>query len=213
MSHAVKMGVGRIVKPAHLRPADQGREMSLEEFEHASGQEGYRYELIDGRVEVSPEPEIPHDTLIVWIADHLCEYRRDHRDVVGRISQHARVHLPERRPATCPEPDLTVYRIPFLNTVCTQSWRSISPFLVVETISPDNAKKDLERNVELYLEVPTIREYWIVDGRPVADKPKLIVYRRRGQNWQKQIVVPFGETYETKMLPGFKLVVDPHVES
>ena len=41
------------------------------------------------------------------------------------------------------------------------------------------------------------------------DAPDLRVYRRRGKNWQKPIDVP-GGVYETpRLLPGFRLVVDP----
>ena len=211
MNHAVKMGVGRIVKPAHLRPSDQGREMSLEEFEHASGQEGYDYELIDGRVEVSPKPEWPHNELNDWVIKALWSYSLVRAEFINKVTYGARVHLPGRRPASCPEPDVAAFRLtPRRLSIKSRTWHTVSPLLVVEVVSPDNSKKDLERNVGLYLEVPSIREYWIVDGRPDPDEPKLIVYRRRGQKWQKLITVPFGETYETKLLPGFKLLVDPN---
>jgi hypothetical protein len=65
--------------------------------------------------------------------------------------------------------------------------------------------------VELYRLVPSIAEYWIVDPRVDPDKPGLIVYRRRGQNWQKPIRVAFGETYVTRHLPGFDLVMNPYL--
>ncbi len=66
------------------------------------------------------------------------------------------------------------------------------------------------RNVELYLEVPSIREYWIIDPRESADRPTLLVYRRRGPRWQRPITVPFGGVYTTRLLPGFSMIVDPH---
>jgi Uma2 family endonuclease len=82
--------------------------------------------------------------------------------------------------------------------------------LLVEIISEDDPRKDLVRNVELYLETPSVREYWIIDPRPDPDSPILWVYRRRGNRWQKPIEVPAGSTYESpKLLPGFSLLVDP----
>jgi hypothetical protein len=76
--------------------------------------------------------------------------------------------------------------------------------------SQGTADKDLVRNVELYVEVPSIKQYWVLDPRPDPDRPSLRVYRRRGKNWQKPIDVAFGETYQTpRVLPGFALVVDP----
>ena len=68
------------------------------------------------------------------------------------------------------------------------------------------------RNVELYLRVPSIREYWIFDPRQDPDRPTLRVYRRRGSRWQRPVDVAPGETYTTPLLPGFALLLDPHAE-
>ena len=40
-----------------LGPADHGRAMTLDEFDDADYEPGYKYELIDGRLYVSPDPE------------------------------------------------------------------------------------------------------------------------------------------------------------
>lgn len=53
------------------------------------------------------------------------------------------------------------------------------------------------------------RQYWLLDTRESADRPTMRVYRRRGQARQRVLMVGFGETYTTKLLPGFKLVLDP----
>ncbi len=200
----------RIVRSVTLRPSDHGKEMSLDDFEHAAGREGYRYELIDGRIEVSPAAEMPHDDIADWLHNEFCEYRNKHRDIIKKVSGRARIHILGRRLSTCPEPDVAVYdRYPHFVPLRNRSWRLAFPMLVCEVISADTWRKDLERNVVLYLEVPSIREYWVLDTRPDPAQPKLIVYRRRGKRWQKPIEVPFGGTYETKLLPGFKFVVDP----
>jgi Uma2 family endonuclease len=87
-------------------------------------------------------------------------------------------------------------------------WRDVNPILVVEILSPDSAAKDLDRNLDVYLQVPSIREYWIIDPRIDSRRPSMIVYRRRGQRWQRPIHVEAGGTYDTKLLPGFTLVLD-----
>ena len=196
--------------PLRLTPADAGREMSLEAFEHATGKEGWRYELIDGRIEVSPVPDLPHDCVLEWLNERLRAYRDARPDVVNKISTHARVYIPGRRAATCPEPDLAAYRsFPFHLPIQLRRWRDVSPILVVETLS-DDRRKDLDRNVRLYREVPSIREYWILDPHNDADHPTMRVYRRRGRSWQRPIDVSFGATYTTPLLPGFTLIVDPN---
>jgi len=60
----------------------------------------------------------------------------------------------------------------------------------------------------LYFQVPSIWEYWLVDGLEDAERPSLRVHRRRGKRWHI-IDVAAGETYTTKLLPGFELMLDP----
>jgi len=121
------------------------------------------------------------------------------------------VYIHSREHATRPEPDVAAYSdYPHHLPRKQRRWADISPFLVVEIVSEYDPKKDLVRNVELYADVPTIKEYWVIDPRPDPDRPALRVYRRRGKGWQKPIDVPFGGVYESpRTLPGFRLVVDP----
>lgn len=193
----------------YLTPKDQGRPLSLEEFEHAGSQEGYHYELIDGKLEVSPLPNLPHEDLRDWLRDALKDYARQHGEIINYLKAPARVFVPGRRATTAPEPDVAAYHdFPLHLPLRQRNWRDFSPILVAEIISADTADKDLVRNLELYLEVPSIREYWIIDPRVEPDRPSLTVHRRRGQRWQQAIEVASGETYTTRLLPDFALVMD-----
>jgi Uma2 family endonuclease len=194
-----------------LSPADHGRRMTRQDFEAARGQEGYRYELIDGKVYVSPLPNLPHDIILEWLLDALKDYSRARPDIFNYVSPKARVYVPGRDEETNPEPDLAAYHdFPRHLPIREQSWENVSPILVAEVVSEDDPGKDLERNVELYGQVPSIREYWILDPRADADHPSLTVYRRRGRRWQNPVLVAPGETYTTRLLPGLGLLVDPH---
>jgi len=194
----------------YLTPADAGRDMSLEDFERANGEEGWDYELIDGRIEVSPTPELPHDSLLSWLNPRFIDYSRAHPEIINYLSNHPRVYIPNRPAPTCPQPDFAAFQgFPVHLPYRQRRWRDVSPLLVVEIISPDYRKKDLVRNVELYLQSPTIREYWIFDPLADADGWFMRVYRKRGRAWQKPIDVPLGATYTTRLLPDFSLIVDP----
>ena len=192
----------------YLTPKDQGRALSREEFEHADSQEGYHYELIDGKLEVSPLPEMMHDDLQDWLRDKLKDYARHHPEIINLVKEPARVFVPGRQATTAPEPDVAAYRDFPLDLPSRQRrWRDFSPILVVEVLSEDTADKDLVRNRDLYLQVPSIREYWIIDPRDDAEQPSLIVYRRRGQRWQLPIEIAGGDTYTTRLLPDFQLIL------
>jgi Uma2 family endonuclease len=189
--------------------ADHGRPVELDEFEMAEFEEGYKYELIDGRLYVAPAANEPEDWNQGWIYDVLRDYSRKHPEVINRVSFGARVFLPGREETTCPQPDVSAYRgYPVGRPRRRYNWRDVSPILVVEVLYDADPHKDLVRNVELYLQVPSIREYWIVDARRDPDEPTLIVHRRRGKKWVRS-EYSYGETYETKLLPGFSLRIDP----
>jgi Uma2 family endonuclease len=196
----------------YLTPADHGRAMSYDEFIHSAAQEGYRYELIEGKVVVSPIPNMPHEELLDWLVGKLDAYIHARPDIVNHLKAPARIFVPDAEEVTAPEPDIAVYRdFPLHLPLRERRWEDVSPVLVVEILSEDTAEKDTERNVGLYLRVHSVREYWILDPLADPDRPSLTVHRRRGQRWQRPIMVPAGGSYTTPLLPGFTLLLDPHV--
>jgi Uma2 family endonuclease len=194
-----------------LTPKDHGREIDPDEFDDAEGREGYHYELIDGRVYVSPVPNAPQHDLEMWLYGKFFFYSQEHPEVINHVANKSRIYIKGGPKATRPEPDLSLYQdYPLHLPRRARRWQDVNPILVVEVLSKKRPEKDLVRNVELYLEVSSIKEYWILDPRIDPDRPSLLVYRRRGKSWQKPIEVPFGGTYQTpRVLPGFSLVVDP----
>jgi Uma2 family endonuclease len=190
----------------YLTPKDHGRPLSLEVFERAGGQEGYHYELIDGILEVSPLPDLPHEDLRDWLRDALNDYAKKHPEVINYVKAPARVFVPGRTATTAPEPDVAAYHnFPLDLPRVQRRWQDYSPVLVAEILSEDTADKDLVRNLALYLQVPSIREYWVIDPRRDADHPSLTVHRRRGRRWQNAIEVAAATPYATRLLPGFEL--------
>ena len=198
----------------YLTPADHGRALSWDEFESADAQEGYRYEMIEGRVFVSPAANPPHNAFEKWLERSLYAYAQEHPEVLQFVAGPARVFLPDREEGiTAPEPDVACYAEyaadPYASDV---DWRDYSPILVIEVVSADTADKDLVRNRRLYLQVPSIQEYWILDPREGVEGLTMLVYRRRGRRWSACVTIAAGETYTTPMLPGFSLVLNPHAE-
>jgi Uma2 family endonuclease len=200
MSTALKLG-----------QEDHGRALTMAEYEAAEYDSGHKYELIEGRLYVSPLPNMPHASLILWLQKKLILYSMAHPAVINEVSPFSRVFLPGEPEETCPEPDLTAYAdFPHHLPIAERDWREYSPVLAVEFVSEDDPDKDLVRNVRLYREVPRIREYWIFDPRENADQPSLLVYRRGKRGWQRPIRIPGGGTYTTPLLPGFSLLLDGH---
>jgi Uma2 family endonuclease len=198
-----------VTRTAKLGRLDHGRPMTFEEYLAGDYQEGYRYELIDGRLYVSPEANLPENWVHDWVRDQLKAYARVNPRAINHVCGPGRVFIPSLPGITTPEPDVLAYRsFPRRRRKRDLRWEDVSPILVAEVLSADDPHKDLVRNVALYLRVPSIKEYWILDGREDADFPTMLAYRRRGRRWQEPITVGPNETYTTPLLPGFARTLD-----
>jgi len=189
--------------------ADHGKPVRVSDFEAAEFEEGYKYEIIEGRLYVSPEALEPENRLELWLLRKLWDFADEHPEIINHVSNKARVVLPGSRRRTTPEPDLAAYaEYPLDEPLGQIKWDDVSPILVAEVLYAADPYKDLVRNVNLFLRVPSIREYWILDARDSPNKPRLIVHRRRSDKWVTRTYW-YGETYTTKLLPGFSLRIDP----
>ncbi len=192
-----------------LGPADHGRAMTYDEFMSGDYEPGYKYEIIDGRLYVSPQPNAPEERAEHWIRRKLERYSDDHPDIINYVSAKSRVFVSGRPGVTVPEPDITAYRdYPLDLPLAELRWQDLHPLLVVEILTGDDPDKDLVRNVELYWQVATIKEYWILDARESPDQPTFIAHIRHGKRW-RIVRRSYGETYTTKLLPDFELLIDP----
>ena len=196
---------------AHLKlgPSDHGRPLSLDDFDSAEYEPGFKYEIIDGRLYVSPAPNLPENFLENWLYRALLFYSHDHPDVIDYVTPKSRVFVRKRKMPTAPEPDITAYHgFPAGQDLRKIHWRDLNPVLVAEVLVEGDVRKDLERNPELYLQVDSIKEYWVLDGRDDPNEPTLIQHRRYGKRWVLR-EYPYGTTFATKLLPGFTLLIDP----
>lgn len=183
-------------------PKSHGRLVTDDELEVAEYRLGYDYEVIFGRLYVSPAPNHEHDLVEKHIYNQVYLYSVDHPEIVGYVTDRSRVFVPGVELTTAPEPDLAVYAEDL------DDWRDREPFIVGEVLRGTDIDKDLFRNVELYLRVPSIQEYWVFDIRDEPRRPKLWVYRRVRNDWDIQEFPP-DTIYQTPQLPGLKLRVSP----
>jgi Uma2 family endonuclease len=196
----------------HLGRTDQGRPLTLDEFLTADYEGGYKYELIDGKLYVSPAANFPENAVQEWLNFQLKLFSRANPKVLNYVSSGARVFIPNRCNVTASEPDVAAYHdLPTELSLREIRWQDVSPFLVAEVLSADDPDKDLVRNADLYFRVPSIKEYWILDAREDAEHPRLIVRRRSGKRWRIMEVEP-GSTYSTRFLPGFALTLNGATE-
>jgi Uma2 family endonuclease len=123
--------------------------------------DGNKYELVDGRLLVTPAPSLPHEAVIIEVAARLRVYAARfglgsvfHRNDL-KFDAHNRV-----------DPDLSVVLVPF--PVGTLTWATAPrPILVVEVLSRSTRTHDLVWKADLYAR-EGIPDCWIVDHRERA---------------------------------------------
>lgn len=183
-----------------LGPQHAGVRMSEKEFIQAQGEEGYRFELIEGVLEAAPASDPYGQDLALAIYRLLWTY-----DVFAHVTVEPRVFIPDTpQGATIPQPDVAAYAAYPPKPV--KSYRGVQPVLVVEVVSPGGVDKDYVRNRHLYAKVPEILEYWIIDPTQDAARPTMTVHLRAAgpQPFERLDIAP-GGVYEPARWPGLRV--------
>ena len=188
--------------PVHLPlgPADAGMPMTLDEFEDAEFVAGYRYEIINGILVVTPPPlEEERDA-----NEELGRWLRNHQEVQPR-GKAIDLTLPEQNLRTgrhnrrC---DRVIWiglgRKP--RTRGPAARRDI-PGIVIEFPSrrPADQRRDYEQKQVEYRDLG-VQEYWIID----RFRRQMTVHSRQDGQWTKRVLAE-AETSITPLLPGFEL--------
>src|SRR5436309_5852693 len=93
-----------------IGPRDNGRRMSLEDFDHAEVQEGYLYELGRGIIVVSDVPQKRHLFQVLSIREQLFAYELANPGRIEVIASGSECKLLVGRYESERHPDLTVYK-------------------------------------------------------------------------------------------------------
>jgi Uma2 family endonuclease len=168
--------------------------------EYLSLPEGH-YQLIEGYLIVTPAPSLRHQTLQWQLLAALGPYARDHQ--LGHIfGAPCDVLLREGEPAVVVQPDVLLVATGG-RAELTEARVVGPPDLVVEILSPGNARLDSVKKRALY-EEHGVLEYWMV----LPDLEQVEVLRRDiNGKFGRPAVFESDDTLTTPLLPGFELPV------
>jgi len=186
-------------------PADGGRRMTLEDFDRAEGEKGYLYELSRGVVTVTNVPNRRHFAQVNAIRRQLSGYESSHPNEIHAIAGGSDCKILLAGLESERHPDLAVYRTPM--PAEEDLWAVWVPELVIEVVSPESAHRDYEEKPEEYLRFG-VAEYWVIDD----DRQQMLANRRARGRWVSRVVPP-GETYIARILPGFEFALAPVLEA
>ncbi|MCG3127279.1 MAG: hypothetical protein CHACPFDD_02137 [Phycisphaerae bacterium] len=200
--------VRRLYRPtvALLGPRHDGLRLSVAEFERAEFEDGYRYELIDGELIVSPTSSPVGKDIAVAVFRVLDAFNRAARQrPFAAIVWEPRVFVStESKSGIVPQPDLAAYgRYPAQSPA---SYRGIDPALVVEVVSRGSVEKDYVRNRRLHAQVRSILEYWIIDPTEDQSRPAMTAHVRTSaaRSFRRVDVSP-GGVYESAVWNGLNV--------
>jgi hypothetical protein len=184
-------------KQIHVGPDDNGKVMSLADFDKAIGQEGYCYELGKGIIEVSNVPHPSHFAQVQEIRDQFVVHRLQNPELIHSVTGSNDSKILVDSDQSERHPDVSVYLSAPPDT--KDVWSTWVPAIVVEVISKSSATRDYDDKPPEYLAFG-IDEYWIVDGR----KQLMTVHARWRGQWKTKLVKP-SQKHRPLCLPEFAL--------
>ena len=182
------------IAPQHGQDARyRDQRMSADAF-LALTPDGYRYELIDGVVRMSPSASFPHQLIAAEIVIQIGAFLKDHP--IGVVATDVDIRFADDR----------VYRpdVIFLDSGkaarCGDRVTEM-PDLIVEVVSPDSRDHDTRVKRTHYAQAG-IGEYWVID--PIQEQMTFLQLRA-GQF--VELTTQRG-SFESPALPGFQLDLD-----
>ncbi|MBI4545757.1 MAG: Uma2 family endonuclease [Gemmatimonadetes bacterium] len=139
------------------------RRMTLEEFRRLPKEDGYRSELVRGRVVRSPGPGGRHGEVEANVVYLLKELVR--RTGAGKVLSGGASYVLERRPDTVRGPDVSFLsreRVPAAGL--PESWPDHAPDLAVEILSPSNRPGEIRERLTDFFRAGC-REAWLLSPR------------------------------------------------
>ena len=176
--------------------------MTVDEYLQADLPEGYRYELVDGVVEMAPTPGGDHDGPLGYLTDEFVAYKLSHAGEIAHISHNAGIVIPDK--VRVREPDVVLYRRWEGKGRGYAVWKEFTPFVVVEVISPGQEHRDLVDKREDYW-LAGIEEYWIADPR----NESLTVLTRGSTEWEEAVFDRPEQCYSSPRLTDLVIRVGP----
>lgn len=130
--------------------------ITIDQFLRFQAPRGFRSELINGDIVLSPDPKAPHYDVCERLHEALKQVCPEPKYKVLQ-----RINLRLKNTYQMPSPDVMV--IDYGSWVDAQSsgYPAVTPFLVAEVVSRSNTKKAVTAKVQVYLE-EGIPEVWVI---------------------------------------------------
>lgn len=153
-----------------------------------------RHELVDGVIVAMAPTTDTHGTIAVNAVGEITARLRGRPPCRAVVEAGIRLddgnHYKADVAATCAEPRGQRYLE--------------EPFLVVEVLSDSTEDRDLGVKTQRYLELPRMREIWLIDSR----KRWVQLWRRSGDTWIVSLPMRGNASFASEAIGGERVVLD-----
>jgi Uma2 family endonuclease len=153
-------------------------------------EDGFRYDMIDGVLQMSPSPEFEHAKNGNKLNFKILQYLE--KNPIAEVVMECDVLLPDGGDVL--RPDIIVILNENMNKVKMHIHGA--PDIVAEVLSPSTRNRDLGTKADRYLNCG-VKEYWIVDPK----EKSISVWRNEGTVWKKET----GEVLQSNVLLGLEV--------
>jgi Uma2 family endonuclease len=160
--------------------------------------DGFRYEVLDGELYMSPSPTIPHQDAVTYLVALMRLYADEH-DLGKVLTSPVGVRLPDQPVPVQPD---VVFVSKERADIIEHNYIEGAPDLVVEILSPSNWMYDRGKKQEAY-RLAGVKEYWIGDYR--AKTIDVLVLDKEAYILVNQYQV--GDVAQSVVLAGFTIAV------
>jgi len=161
--------------------------------------DGWKYEIIDGVLYMSPPPLIRHQGISMRLSSSLHFYASQHKLGIV-LTAPCGVRLPGQQVPV--EPDILFIKQANLQII-EERYVEGAPDLIVEILSPSNANYDLETKFNLY-QAAGVAEYWVVNGW----EQTVTIHQLGETDYQAPNVYGLGAVATSTALHGFQIAVE-----
>ena len=173
---------------------------TVDDLEHLPDDEGKLYEIIDGELYVSTQPNWEHQFACTQLIYFLQVWSNQTN---AGIANFAPGVIFSKENAVAPDVVWISYER-LANALHPDGKLHAAPEIVVEVLSPgsENTRRDRKIKLELYSRRNAL-EYWIINwqGRTIE------VYRRKNDKLSLDQILDETDVLETPLLPGFQCQV------
>ena len=187
----------RVVELVPERGPMKTQNWTVDDLERLPDDEDKRYEIIDGELYVSTQPNWEHQFVCTQLVSFLQVWNNQTNAGVANFAPGV---IFSKENAVAPDVVWISYER-LANALHPDGKLHASPEIMVEVLSPgsENTRRDRKIRLELYSRRNAL-EYWIINwqGRTIE------VYRRKNDMLVLDQILDENDVLETPLLPGFQ---------